>query len=350
MKTTADSPRTTTRPRNRWKAFLASGWVAKVVVLAFVVVGLVLGLTFLVAPAAAAHFSDVNSNTYDNPDYPDAVSALSDLGVVGGFDDGTFRPHDPVTRQQFAKMIVKLLGYQVTGNENCPFIDVARGTSATDPFYPDKYIAVCATNGITTGIDSTHFAPYNNIKRVQVITMVVRAAQRYGVPLESPSASYYAGTISNSTFRNLTDPVHGLNVQIAEMNNLFWGIWPDQGSTWNIYGTATRGEVAQIMWRLLQKMGGQTTTTTQPVTTTTTARPPSTTTTTMPGATLEAHDDFSDPSTGWGNVSSFTAEGYRYYYQNGTYVVEIQPGDDQWLPSTTLGWTSTPVGSRPTSL
>jgi hypothetical protein len=299
----------------------------------------VVGLLLLVSPAVAATFSDVYSDTYNNPDYPEAVSTLSDLGVITGFTDGTFKPHDPVTRQQFAKMIVKLLGFTVTGDEHCPFVDVATGTSPSDPFYPDKYIAVCAANGVTQGVDATHFAPYNNITRAQVISMVVRAAQRAGIPLETPSEAYYAGTITNSVYRTLTDANHGLNIQIAEFNNLFWGIWPDQGNTWNVYGKASRGEVAQIMWRLWQKMGsqGSTTTTTRPPSTTTTTRPPSTTTTTLPSDTLEFSDDFSSTASGWGNVTTWNQYGKRYYYQNGRYVVEIQPvldDDDQFLPST----------------
>ena len=48
-------------------------------------------------------------------------------------------------------MIVKTLGLTVTGLESCPFGDVSRGLSAGDPLYPDKYVAVCAAAGITTG-------------------------------------------------------------------------------------------------------------------------------------------------------------------------------------------------------
>jgi hypothetical protein len=159
-----NSARKTYRRSASVPASALSSWLKRSAVLA-AVLGAVLLVILLVSPVLAATFSDVYSNTYDNPDYPDAVAALSQLGVIGGFDDGTFRPHDPVTRQQFAKMIVKLLGYPVTGDEICPFVDVLRGTSPTDPFYPDKYVAVCAANGVTQGIDATHFAPYNNISR-----------------------------------------------------------------------------------------------------------------------------------------------------------------------------------------
>ncbi len=50
--------------------------------------------------------------------------------------DGTFGPDNSVTRQQFAKMIVKTLGLAVTGSEICPFIDVDTTPNPTDPYYP----------------------------------------------------------------------------------------------------------------------------------------------------------------------------------------------------------------------
>ena len=304
-------------------------------------IGVVLAVILVAAPALASTFSDVYSDTYDNPDYPEAVGALSDLGVIGGFADGTFRPHDAVTRQQFAKMIVKFLGLPVTGNEVCPFTDVPKGTDAKDPFYPDKYIAVCAAHGITTGKTPTTFAPYSTITRAQMLSMVVRAARQAGVVLDEPSAAYYAGTIPNSTFRNLKDATHGLNVQTAEMNNLFWGIWPDQGANWDVYRNASRGEVALVLYRLLQRMGSPaSTTTTHPSTTTTTVPPTTTTTvhsttttTAPPSGTLVASDDFSDPTSGWGNLPSWSS-GYYYRYESGAYVVEIQPGSNMWLFST----------------
>ena len=305
-------------------------------------------VALMVSPVLATSFSDVHSNTFGDPDYPEAVSALSDLGIITGYPDATFGPHDPVTRQQFAKLIVKLMGYPVTGEEYCPFGDVSQGLSASDPLYPDKYIAVCATLGIARGVDQTHFAPYENISRAQAISMIVRAATESGVGLQSPTDAYYAGAIANSLFYDLEDTTHGPNVQIAEMNNLLWGIWPDQGNHWDIYAKATRGEVAQIMWRLRQLMASQTTTTTLPPTTTTgssttTTTAPMTTTTTegsttttestttttvsSTNATLIYSDGFSDSTSGWpiGSSASSTAA-----YRDGAYTLQCQAESEAW--------------------
>ena len=306
---------------------LAAGRSAVVLV----ALGMILGLVLVVRPVLAATFPDVLSDTHADADYPYAVSILSDLGVFGGFSDGTFRPHDPVTRQQFAKMMVKLLRYQVTGSEVCPFADVSGGTESSDPFYPDKYIAVCAANGIVRGVDATHFAPQANITRAQVLSVVVRAAESSGIALESPSDAYYDGTIANSTFRNLNDPVHGLDVQTAEMNNLVWGIWPDKGNYWEVYSKASRGEVAQILWRLSQTMAlHETTTTVQPITTTTSLVPtttttvPETTTTTATGPELLYSDYFSNPTGDWPTGTSASGRGSASY-EDGRYVLECGP-------------------------
>ncbi len=202
--------------------------------------------------AQAHRFSDVPPN---HPLYP-AIEDLARRGIVTGFRDGNFWPSGPLTRQQFAKTIVKTLGLTVTGNESCPFVDVDSGMDPSDPFYPDKYVAVCALNGITQGKTPTTFAPYDNITRAQLLTMVVRAAAQMGI-LDDPSPAYYLGTSDGTHFfRTWDDPDHALNAQTAEFNGLLDGLVLDDSSSLpcDPYKTATRGEVAHIMWRLLQKM------------------------------------------------------------------------------------------------
>ena len=128
---------------------------------------------------AASSFSDVP----DTHPYAPAIIDLKGRGIVSGFADGTFRPNSQMNRQQFAKVIVKALGLTVTGLESCPFSDVSRGLSPGDPLYPDKYVAVCAAAGITTGKTPSTFDPTGSVTRAQLITMVARAVD----PTEPPS-------------------------------------------------------------------------------------------------------------------------------------------------------------------
>jgi hypothetical protein len=165
-------------------------------------------------------------------------------GIVSGFSDGTFRPLDAVKRQQFAKVIVLSLGLPVSLSDVCPFPDVPSGLDPTDPLYPDHYVAVCAAHGITEGLTPTTFAPYNFITRFQLITMVVRGLNgRYPGLLQTPPGSYV------STWNPTLSPQHGQNARLAEYNGLLAGL---PLASLDPFAPMPRGEVAQILWNMLQ--------------------------------------------------------------------------------------------------
>jgi molybdate transport system substrate-binding protein len=127
---------------------------------------LIMGLAGSTSIASAAGFSDVPSSS----PYYTAINNLAGKGIIGGYANGTFGPNNPVTRQQFAKMIILSLGVSPQSASDNPFWDVASGWP-----YPSGYVAAAALNDITNGTDSHHFAPLANITRSQVVTMVERA-------------------------------------------------------------------------------------------------------------------------------------------------------------------------------
>ena len=80
----------------------------------------VMVIGMMVVGASAAEFNDgadINNN--------DAVDTLVALNVIGGYDDGSFRPEGNVTRAQMAKMIAVAMN---GGNEDF------RGSSAGSQF------------------------------------------------------------------------------------------------------------------------------------------------------------------------------------------------------------------------
>jgi hypothetical protein len=184
-------------------------------------------------------FSDV-SKSYR---YFTAIYQLSQKGVIGGFSDGTFRPSSTVTRQQFAKMIVKALGVTVTGSEVCPFGDVA-GREGSDPNYPAKYVAVGAQRGIIQGKTAKIFAPYENVTRYQAISMVVRGCDSVDRGLLNTPPTSYA-----STWDPALNAAHGQNARLAQYNGLLAGL---PLAELNPQSAMTRGEIAQLLWSLVQ--------------------------------------------------------------------------------------------------
>lgn len=190
-------------------------------------------LLFLLFPPSAladGSFPDVP----DTHPYAPAILDLQARGSVTGFVEGTFRPDGQMTRQQFAKVIVKTLGLTVTGDETCPFGDVAHGLSADDPFYPDKYVAVCAAAGITTGRTASAFDPTGEVTRAQLITMVARAAD-----LPAPPSGY------EPTFGNFSS-THYPWARKAAYAGLLDGL-EGMGRDYDFFARATRGEVAEVL-------------------------------------------------------------------------------------------------------
>jgi hypothetical protein len=165
---------------------------------------------------------------------------LASAGVVDGYTVGDrreFRPGDLVKRQQFAKMIVLALGYQVSEEDVCTFTDVVR---IPGDLYPYHYVAVAYNNKITQGTKPPlFFSPYSNLTRAQMITMVVRATQ-----LPEPPAEYLP------PFANFSS-VHYPYARKAASAGLLDALGA-MGLGYDFLAPATRGEVCAILAPLLQ--------------------------------------------------------------------------------------------------
>lgn len=205
-------------------------------VLTIILLSTVMGLGIV---GSAQAFTDVPTS---HP-FAKAIHDLSVRGIIGGYDDGTFRPDALVTRQQFAKMIVGALYLPVSTSDICPFTDV--DVSAGDELYPDHYVAVAAANDITKGYSATSFKPGKNIHRAHVITMVVRALERlYPGALEPYSApGFVPGDWDELSGEHLN------NAKLAYHNGLLDGLdyW---GEARDPMTPMPRGEVAQVLYNM----------------------------------------------------------------------------------------------------
>lgn len=175
--------------------------------------------------------------------YAPAIDALSRAGVIEGYADGRFGAGDPVTRQQFAKMVLLALGETASESSVAPFDDVPRTPAG---LYPDHYIARAFELGITTGT-SVHpplFSPGSNITLAQVTTMAVRGAVgvRRGF-LEPPPAGFLPSFGRFSITHD--DAAAG-----AYWNGLLQGL-QGMGPDYDMWHPASRGEVAEILAPLL---------------------------------------------------------------------------------------------------
>lgn len=111
------------------------------------------------------NFSDVNAGYAHN----NAISTLVKAHIINGYADGTFRPSQPVTREQFAAMIGRMFSVEYTGGNI--FGDLNGG-------FADKYINLLAKLGIIKGDANGNANPTANLTRGQAATMFNRLLGR----------------------------------------------------------------------------------------------------------------------------------------------------------------------------
>lgn len=194
--------------------------------------------TSLPVPVPVSPFPDVPTH---HP-YFQAIVELEERGVVNGQTNGTFGPDSPVMRAQFAKMACRALGVAAQESMVAPFQDLG----ADDPgsLYPHDYIAAAAAQGIMRGVSPGYFHPWDTLSRAQLITAVVRAVQSLDPSvLATPPAWYQPGI-------GVFSPEHYPYLRVAEHNGLLAGL-VGYGRGWDPWAAATRGEVAEIVWRAM---------------------------------------------------------------------------------------------------
>lgn len=151
---------------------------------------------FTVTPTvteAAKAFTDVEENT----ELDKAVKEYVEKGVIGGYSDGTFRPSNPVTRAQAAKILAGAFELNLKNVKNPRFMDVP----VTHPNY--KYIAALSNAGIAQGVNN-RFNPEAPVTRAQIAKMLVVGAKLQMQPVKD-GRTYFADVDANNS---LADYIH----------------------------------------------------------------------------------------------------------------------------------------------
>lgn len=118
----------------------------------------------------------------------DAISALSEQGIINGKGDGKFAPGDNVTRAEFVKIIVSAFG-GVNSAATCNFFDVADDWSK-------PYIATALHNGFVSGVSETEFAPAGQITREQAAVIIYKVLTSNGKAFEVAGSFADEATVS----------------------------------------------------------------------------------------------------------------------------------------------------------
>lgn len=160
-------------------------------------------------------YTDVAAGSW----YNNAVSTLSAMGVLGGYEDGSFRPNASITRAEFAKIAVSFFELEGLACEN-PFLDVAPSA-----WYAES-VAAAAEIGLIEGYEGGLFRPDAPITRAEACTIVNRTLGR---------APHAAGLLPESEMNLWPDNMDAsawYYAQIQEATNSHDFVWAGEFEQW----------------------------------------------------------------------------------------------------------------------
>ena len=163
----------------------------------------------------------------------DVVDTLVSLGIVEGFEDGSFQPNATVTRAQMAKMIYVLR----TGKSDASAYNDDK-TSFTDigSHWARGYIKYCQSLGIIAGKSNTKFCPNDKVTAQEAAKMLL-------VTLGYDAAK--AG-LTGPSWAAKTNALADENGLLEDVNTSFTAACPRQYAAQLIYNTI---DTPTVVWR-----------------------------------------------------------------------------------------------------
>ena len=193
------------------------------------ILALVLAFACAFTMFAGAAFTDSADIKVDT----EVVDTLVALGVVNGYDDGSFKPNGTVTRAEMAKMIYVLR----TGNSDASAYNDDK-TSFTDigSHWARGYIKYCQSLGIIAGKSNTKFCPNDKVTAQEAAKMLL-------VTLGYDAAK--AG-LTGPSWAAKTNALADENGLLEDVNTSFTAACPRQYAAQLIYNTI---DTPTVVWR-----------------------------------------------------------------------------------------------------
>ena len=151
--------------------------------------------------AKAQTFSDVDPDDW----YYEYVESLVDLGVVEGYDDGTFGPGDTLNRAQAAKIMV--LAFAGEGELDYDY-DAGFPDVDSDAWYA-VYVNTAQKLGIVEGYEDGTFGPGDEVNRAAFAKMVVNAA---GLETDTTDAPHFSDVDDSAWYYNYIETAYNNTV------------------------------------------------------------------------------------------------------------------------------------------
>ncbi len=130
--------------------------------------------------AAEINFSDKGNIS---PWAWESVEKAIDLGLIGGDDKGRMNPKKNITRAEFIKLLLVVMGEEPSTDFQGLFIDVPKGAWYT------PVIEKAATLGLVNGDETGKFLPGQTISRQDMAVILTKAFLMNDVTDQEPNVS-----------------------------------------------------------------------------------------------------------------------------------------------------------------
>lgn len=172
-------------------------------------------------------FSDVTNNHWAQK----PIEFLKEKGWINGYEDGTFRPDNNITRAEYTKLILTVFGIKEGGDAD--FNDVSK-----DSWYA-PFVAAAKANGIINGTDG-NFMPENKLTRQDAAVIICRLLNKTSDGTPDFADAHLIADYAAPSVAYLAD----LGVINGYSDNTF-----------KPQGYITRAEISKIIYTLYEKGG-----------------------------------------------------------------------------------------------
>lgn len=125
-------------------------------------------------------FYDITANSW----YENAVTWASTNGIVSGYEDGSFRPNEVITREQLAAILYRYAIFKsVDTSINADLSNFADATSISS--WAEEALCWANTAGLVNGISDDLIDPQGTATRAQVAVIIERLIQLLDQPMNN---------------------------------------------------------------------------------------------------------------------------------------------------------------------
>ena len=199
----------------------------------------VLCTVFMLNNPAQAFYSDMNENHWAYQ----SIKFLTEVGVVVGYPDGTYKPDIPVTRAEFASMAIKALG-----QEDANLAQEIHFSDINKDFWAYNIIQKAVYFDLIPDAKDEKFRPYDSVTRAEAITIAVNALTTQQI------SEQRAQEIISKSYEDYTQMPAWFLVAAGKAQLLdLIVVMPGNEGKLEADRPANRAEVAAILYKMMQE-------------------------------------------------------------------------------------------------